>query len=145
MAGAVLPRRDAADARAVQDVIDRTGRTINREYEVGGYPELRSAEAPPDSDHDGMPDAWEEANGLNKLDKADGKTISPNGYSNLENYLNSLADMSHAADNPVVKLKSPVYNALFAEGGAIRMDAEAADRDGIAKVQFYSNDVLLGK
>ncbi|OMF95337.1 Ig-like domain-containing protein [Paenibacillus sp. FSL R7-0273] len=145
MAGAVLPRRDAADARAVQDVIDGTGRTINREYEVGGYPELQSAEAPLDSDHDGMPDAWEEANGLNKLDKADGKTISPNGYSNLENYLNSLADMTHAADNPVVKLKSPVYNALFTEGGAIRIDAEAEDRDGIAKVQFYRNDVLVGE
>jgi hypothetical protein len=144
-AGAVLPRRDAADARVVQDVIDGTGRTINREFEVGGYPDLLSAEAPQDSDHDGMPDVWEAAHGLNMNDTADGKVISANGYSNLENYLNSLADMTHAADNPVVKLKSPTYNALYEEGGAITIDADAADADGIAKVLFYKNDVLAGE
>ena len=36
-----------------------------------------------------MPDAWEDANGLNKEDNSDFKLIADNGYSNLENYLNS--------------------------------------------------------
>ena len=43
-----------------------------------------------DTDGDGMPDAWEDANGFNKDDASDGALIAANGYSNLENYLNSI-------------------------------------------------------
>lgn len=143
-AGAVLPRRDAADARVVQDVVNGTGRTINREYEVGGYPELKTAVAPVDTDHDGLPDAWEDANGLNKNNAADGKAVTASGYSNLELYLNSLADMSYMPENPVVKLTTPVYNALYDEGGPIQIDVEAADANGIGKVEFYKDDKLIG-
>lgn len=45
-----------------------------------------------DSDGDGMPDAYEDEKGLNKNDAADGATITANGYTNLENYLNAIAD-----------------------------------------------------
>ncbi len=55
-----------------------------------GFPKLVSAEAPLDSDGDGMPDEWEIANGLNPNDQADGPATAENGYTNLENYLNSL-------------------------------------------------------
>ncbi|WP_181592534.1 Ig-like domain-containing protein [Paenibacillus sp. YN15] len=144
-AGAVLPRRDAVDARLVEDVRNGTGRIINREFEVGGYPELKSAEPPADSDHDGMPDAWEDAKGLDKHNPADGKAITASGYSNLELYLNSLADMSFAPENPVVKLTTPAYNGLFEQGGSMYIEAEAADADGIAKVQFFRNDELVGE
>ena len=47
-----------------------------------------------DSDADGMPDAYEDVKGFNKTDAADGNAVAANGYTNLENYLNGLADFS---------------------------------------------------
>jgi hypothetical protein len=144
-AGATLPRRDATDARVIQDVREGKGRIINREFEVGGYPELRSAEAPVDTDHDGMPDAWEDSKGLNKNDPADGKAITASGYSNLEIYINSLADMMFTPDNPVVAVTTPTYNGLIAAGGQMQIEANATDHDGISKVEFYKNDEKIGE
>ena len=46
--------------------------------------------APKDSDHDGMPDDWEKAHGLNPLNPKDGNTPNGEGYTMLEIYLNSL-------------------------------------------------------
>ncbi len=43
-----------------------------------------------DTDQDGMPDDWEDANGLDKNNAADGAAIGIDGYSNLEKYMNSL-------------------------------------------------------
>lgn len=58
---------------------------------------LNSKDAPKDTDGDGMPDEWELANALDATDPNDGKTIGADGYSNLENYLNSLvADITEA-------------------------------------------------
>ena len=54
------------------------------------WPTLNSAAAPVDTDGDGRPDEWEKSNGLDPSDPSDGKTIGTDGYSNLENYLNSL-------------------------------------------------------
>ncbi|MCS7033128.1 MAG: hypothetical protein NZ561_03930 [Phycisphaerae bacterium] len=96
-AGATLPRRDAVDRRIVAEVTDRIGRIIDSQAEVGGWPELQSAPAPPDADHDGMPDDWETARGLDPNDPADGRAVTPAGYTNLEHYLNELAA---AADLP---------------------------------------------
>ncbi|MSU50096.1 MAG: hypothetical protein EXS37_13600 [Opitutus sp.] len=39
---------------------------------------------------DGMPDAWELQHSLNPRIAADGAAVSANGYTHLENYLNSL-------------------------------------------------------
>jgi pectate lyase len=89
--GASLPRRDAADARIVNEVRTRTGRVIDSQKEVGGWPEYRSAPAPADSDGDGMPDAWEKTHGLNPNDPGDAaKDRDGDGYSNIEEYINSL-------------------------------------------------------
>ena len=54
------------------------------------WPTLNSAAAPTDTDGDGMPDEWEKANGLNPNDAADGNATNPDGYTNLEVYMNSL-------------------------------------------------------
>lgn len=55
------------------------------------WPEYKSAPAPADSDHDGIPDGWEKAHGLNPNDVSDGnKDLNGDGYTNLEKYLNSL-------------------------------------------------------
>ncbi len=43
-----------------------------------------------DTDGDGIPDVWEDANGLDKNNAEDGATVCADGYTNLEHYLNSL-------------------------------------------------------
>jgi pectate lyase len=91
-AGAIRPKRDAVDERVVNSVKNGTGSIINEPSEVGGWPDLQSAPAPTDSDHDGMPDDWETKHGLNtseSLDRNDDGT--GDGYTNVEKYLNELA------------------------------------------------------
>jgi pectate lyase len=94
-AGATLPRRDAVDQRVAEMV--RTGKTMTPDgvvsdpKQVGGYPKyaFSADEVPADSDHDGMPDAWEQSNGLNPADPADGPADrDSDGYTNVEEYLN---------------------------------------------------------
>lgn len=91
-AEATSPRRDSVDARIVAEVRNRTGKIIDDpENDVGGYPSLRSGTAPQDSDHDGMSDVWETAQGLNQNDASDGvKDKDGDGYTNVEEYLFSL-------------------------------------------------------
>ena len=45
-----------------------------------------------DTDQDGMPDDYELAVGLNPADATDGYRLTPSGYSNLEVFLNGVAD-----------------------------------------------------
>ncbi|MEI7024256.1 Ig-like domain-containing protein [Paenibacillus sp. y28] len=144
-AGANVPRRDAVDSRMVNDVRDRTGREINSQTEVGGWPELNSLPAPADSDHDGMPDSWELEQGLNPNDPADRNgVLTPNGYTHLERYLNSI--VWDGKQNPKVRMTSPALNTVMKAGKSLTMKADASDPDGsVAKVQFFANDVLLGE
>jgi len=100
-AGASLVR-DTVDRRIIHDVSTGTATfpdggngsvngIIDTQSAVGGWPVLNSLPAPADSDSDGMPDAWEDANGLKKNDPCDNQLISLDGkYPNLEVYLNSL-------------------------------------------------------
>jgi pectate lyase len=90
-AGATLPKRDAIDQRVILEVRTGTGKMINSQTEYGGWPDFKSAEAPADADHDGMPDAWEKAHHLNPNDPADGAVAGQGGYTNLEIYLNEVA------------------------------------------------------
>ena len=82
--------RDAIDATIVAGVRDSSGRIIDTQDDMGGWPLLKSMAAPKDTDRDGMPDAWEKANGLNpaKDDSADDR--NRDGWTNLEEYLVSL-------------------------------------------------------
>jgi hypothetical protein len=89
-AGAVLPKQDAVDVRIVSEVKNGTGKIINDEEEVGGWPKLKSVEPPIDCDHDGMPDDWEKQYGFDSNDPDDGNgDADADGYTNLEEYLNS--------------------------------------------------------
>ncbi|WP_350274359.1 Ig-like domain-containing protein [Kribbella sp. HUAS MG21] len=145
-AGAILPKRDAADARLVDEVRNGTGRLINSQKEVGGYPELVQGEAPVDSDHDGIPDWWEQANGLDPNDPSDAQKIAPNGYTYLENYLNSL--VPDPVGNPTVRITSPAQNQTVAGRTAptvtITADAAAAKGGALAKVEFFVGDQVIG-
>lgn len=83
--------RDAVDRRIVAGVRDGSGRLIDSETDVGGWPALKGGSAPADLDRDGMADAWERENGLDPSDGADGAGDKDgDGFTNLEAYLNSL-------------------------------------------------------
>ncbi len=73
-----------------------SGRTragmIDSQADVNGWDTYTTGAVPTDTDADGMPDAWETANGLNPNDATDGPKLAANGYTNLENYLNSLVN-----------------------------------------------------
>jgi pectate lyase len=89
--GASRPSRDPIDQRIVQSVRDKTG--TSRVNTNGPWPDLSTGapKPPADSDHDGMPNAWEKAHGLDPNDTHDGAAKAANGYTNVENYLNELA------------------------------------------------------
>jgi len=93
LAGASLPKRDAVDARVVNEVKNNTGKLPLTMADIPGdaFPVLNSLPAPMDSDQDGMPDDWESANSLDKNNPNDRNTIAASGYTLLEVYLNSLA------------------------------------------------------
>jgi hypothetical protein len=106
--GANYPKLDAIDARTITDVL-RRGFTYKGSKtglpgipdsvkDVGGYVDLKGGDAPADRDHDGMPDAWEQANKLNPDDATDGsKDAVGDGYTNLEQYLNSIPQAQRSA------------------------------------------------
>ncbi len=90
-AGDIFPVRDAVDKRVVDSVVNKTGGIINHIEEVGGYPTIATGTASVDSDHDGMPDKWELAVGLNPSDANDSQNDRDNdGYTNIEEYINWL-------------------------------------------------------
>ena len=107
--------RDAVDARFMEEcrtgTATYTGEKSNRPGIVDfindpegeqnpirpSYPELVSETRPAgyDTDGDGMPDAWEIANGLDPSDAKDGQkiTLDPTGgYTNVEVYINSIVE-----------------------------------------------------
>jgi hypothetical protein len=91
-AGASLAR-DTVDARLVETVRTGTGKLIDSQKEVGGWPELAPGTPWKDSDGDGMPDAWERQQRLNPASAADGNADRDrDGYTELEEWLNSLGE-----------------------------------------------------
>lgn len=74
-------------------------RPANAPADWQAWPVLNSEAAPVDTDQDGMPDAWETANGLNPNNPSDGAADSGNGYTNLEVYMNSLVADITASQN----------------------------------------------
>jgi hypothetical protein len=101
--GANLPKLDVFDRRMLDEVRRRSHRftgsrgklpgIIDSQADAGGWPAYRTAAPPADADHDGIPDAWERAHGLDPDDSSDGARYhGDTGYTNLERYLNSLAE-----------------------------------------------------
>lgn len=131
-AGATLPRRDAVDQRITEQV--RTGKInalanvklpekqfehrrlpidsykigiITDPSQVGGYPEYKGNPYK-DSDSDGMPDDYEIKHGLNPKNAGDASLITKNGYSNIEEYLNSVVDVKNVtATSTSIKTITP--------------------------------------
>lgn len=85
------PVRDPVDARIIEGVRNRTGRIIDSQTQVGGWPQLEAGSPWVDRDGDGMPDDWERAQGLDPAAPADGNADRDgDGFTNLEDWLNSL-------------------------------------------------------
>jgi hypothetical protein len=93
--------RDAADQRVIDTVTARTGGLVNSQEQfrtadgqMPGIDDLPKTERPAnfDADADGMADDFERAHGLDPKDPDDrnGATLSKDGYTNLEVYLNGL-------------------------------------------------------
>jgi autotransporter-associated beta strand protein len=93
--GASLPYRDYADYYVVNEVrsFGKKGELIANENSLPfGAPtawNLWPGTPRVDSDNDGMPDAWESANGTNPSAN-DAMVITASGYTNIENYINSI-------------------------------------------------------
>ena len=116
--GANFPKQDVVDLHIIKDVRDGTAEFIGTKGPTYGdrpspnfagiideptddksalgspkfpWPDYQTYNVPVDSDHDGIPDDWETAHGLNPNDPADAnKDLNGDGYTNLEKYLNSL-------------------------------------------------------
>jgi hypothetical protein len=124
-AGATLPKRDAVDARIVKQVA--TGKIdydpnvklpetqfkhrrlpidsyklgiITDPAQVGGYPVYKGTPYK-DSDNDGIPDEWETKHGLNPRQAADAAAYAKSGYTNIEEYLNSVVPVDKVTPAPV--------------------------------------------
>ncbi|MBQ0073838.1 MAG: hypothetical protein KBT34_06560 [Prevotella sp.] len=114
-----------------------------------------------DSDGDGLPDAYEDEKGLNKNDATDGAAVTANGYTNLENYLNAIADGTinkatyETLDNPDVagsmrmlpavdgtkKYEGYFVNGQFYEAGKEYFIANDAVLQPVVKVVFDYYDM----
>ena len=152
--------RDEIDARYMEEAKTGTAQykgsitlspgIIDKVSDVNGYTEstfgTASHPADFDTDKDGIPDAWELANGLNPNDDSDALTYSLDGkgyYTNLEVYANSLvedimkqgnADAENKVDEYYPECKNPtgISQVISSYPG------------GIAKVTYYSlNGTLL--
>jgi hypothetical protein len=116
--GANYPTSDVIDLHVIKDVRDGTAEYIGTKGPTYGdrpspnypgiideptddksalgspnfpWPDYKTYNVPVDSDHDGIPDDWETAHGLNPHDPSDANgDYNHDGYTNLEKYLNSL-------------------------------------------------------
>ena len=92
--------RDSVDALIVENTRNRTAvlsdgtamganGIIDSPDEIGGWPNLAGTKAV-DTDGDGIPDEWEDLNGLNKNNAADALQKNAEGYFNIEAYANDI-------------------------------------------------------
>lgn len=104
-AGASYPRRDQVDQLMISDLMSKgttatyvyvqTDLTTQFGFTNGGAGHVYGAPAPLDTDNDGMPDAWEVANGLNP-NVFDALAVSATHapYLNIEVYINGIPNIA---------------------------------------------------
>lgn len=89
--------RDTVDERVIADIVEQKGEIIDSQNEVGGWDPYPMQRRLPDwdRDRDGMADEWETARNLDPKNAEDRNgDADNNGYTNLEEYLNSLCPQS---------------------------------------------------
>jgi len=106
------------------------------------YPELNSVSRASnwDTDLDGMPDEWEDANGLNKNSAADAVkyTLDSKGwYTNLEVYLNSIVEDIVKGGNADAETSVNEYYPVTA---ATAVNTVRSQTSAISKVEYFTLD-----
>ena len=109
--------RDSHDLRIIDQLtsLGKKGAFIANEDELGGIGTVANGPRPADTDNDGMADDWEKEKGLIVGVNDANEYGFRNGYTNIENYVNSLAQktsylmeptspMAELADATTVKL-----------------------------------------
>lgn len=90
-------------ANRILDSDDYTAAGVNLTLyplDSDGWPDLDTGTGYTDSDHDGMPDAWETAMGLDPNNPADAHSdMDSDGYANLEEFLNGAIASSGSTYN----------------------------------------------
>ena len=124
----------------------------NKEIDVTCYPRLQMDSydcAVVDTDGDGLPDAYETEVGLNPNDASDGGKLSTSGYSNLEVFLNGVADGQidaklYTQHQAVSKMNG--FNAIVGEGGyaTVQEAVNAAPNDATPYYIFIKKGVYEG-
>jgi pectate lyase len=82
-----VPKRDSVDARLLAEYKQGKGILPHSEDEVGGFPPIDPGTACADSSHDGIPDVWKIARGLNPKKSSVADKLNSDGYTNLEHFL----------------------------------------------------------
>lgn len=152
--------RDEIDARYMEEAKTGTAQykgsitlspgIIDKVSDVNGYTEstfgTASRPADFDTDMDGIPDAWELANGLNPNDGSDALTYSLDGkgyYTNVEVYANSLVEDIMKQGNANAENKVDEYYPECKNPTGISQ-VITTNPGEIAKVAYYSlNGTLL--
>lgn len=151
--------RDEIDARYMEEAKTGTAKykgsitqspgIINKVADVNGYTEANfgkgSRPADFDTDNDGIPDAWETANGLNPNDASDALTYSLDEkgyYTNLEVYANSLVEDIMKAGNANATNAVDEYYPAWKNPTGIS-DYPVINPDDLVKVNYYSLDGTL--
>jgi len=85
--------RDDVDRRLIADVqsLGAAGQVIHDPAVTGGFGRINGGVAPRDSAGDGIADDWKIAHGLNPNEASDAAKVDKDGYTMLEEYLNSIA------------------------------------------------------
>lgn len=147
--------RDSHDRRIIEQLssLGTKGAFIANEDEVGGIGTVAGGDAPVDTDGDGMPDEWEKANGTNPNKDDANDDADGNGYTNIEDYINSLAHKSDYLmypQNVTAKLANATTVVLTwtnAEEGAekivIEKSENGTDYTVVAKVDGNSTTATI--
>ena len=152
--------RDEIDARYMEEAKTGTAQykgsitlspgIIDKVSDVNGYTEKTFATSSRpkgfDSDNDGIPDAWETANGLDPNDATDALTYSLDSkgyYTNLEVYANSLVEDIMKQGNADAENKVDEYYPAWKNPTGISQ-ISGSNPSELVKVTYYSlNGTLL--
>lgn len=113
--------RDAHDRDMIRDVINQQPGFIESETEWGPYPTLPAGVAAPDSNNDGVPDAWALANFGDAATPLN-TTYAASGYTYLEEYIHSLTPFAYAPTGT----QQHVISTGYGRGG----DAQVSENGG---------------